>query len=314
MGFSAALEPLRLANDVRKQPLYEWYLTSADGSPVRASNGIEIPVNLPLPALPEVDMIIAVIGLDPVDYCTDSFVLKDFRRRARHGCMVGAINAGSFLLAEANLLTDRPCTVHWDYMNRFRARYPKIEVRPELFVIDRDIFTCSGGMASMDMMLHLIGRQWGIELALTVAEGFITPRIRTESDQQRMHLRTRFGINHQKMIDAIGVMERSLGSPLEVASVAKKVFLSTRQLERLFQSHFGVPPRRYYLRLRLERARDLLEHTAGRVAEVASQCGFDSAAHFTRAYKRIYQRTPKDDRLLWKQKRSLALNAEAMCR
>jgi AraC family transcriptional regulator, glycine betaine-responsive activator len=301
MSFAAAIEPLRSANRKSGAPLFEWLLASADGIPVTASNGIPIGVNGTLedvagPATGsggKLDMVIVCAGLDTPSLPN---VYPVLRRLVRHGVLVGAISTGSFILAEAGLLNGKRCTVHWEYRDAFRARYPQLQVTQDLYVIDREVFTCAGGTAALDMMLRFVEQVSSAELALAVAEQFIHAQIRKQEDHQRWDLPARYGIDHPKLIQAIVPMEGTLDEPLDTAEIARRTDLSTRQIERLFRQYLQSSPQVFYRRLRLARARTLLQHTLTPLRSIALECGFESTSHFCHAYKRVYGIPPTHER------------------
>ncbi|MDE2263511.1 MAG: AraC family transcriptional regulator, partial [Gammaproteobacteria bacterium] len=196
MAFAAAVEPLRAANRLSGSSLFAWQLVSADGNAVEASNGISVAVQGSLADLGKVDTVIACSGLEAPEVERSIKVHHQLRRLAHHGTVVGAISSGSFLLAEAGILAGRRCTVHWEYLEAFRTRYPQLEVTEDLYVIDRNVFTCSGGTAALDMMVHFISQAAGSQLALAVAEQFIHPQVRTQEEQQRLDLHARYRIEN----------------------------------------------------------------------------------------------------------------------
>jgi len=296
MAFSAAIEPLRSANRMGERQLFEWRLISVDGEPVVASNGIPIAVQESLDQLSKIDVLVVCAGLQPVQFGRGHKIHHHLRRLARHGSVVGAISSGSFILADAGLLAGRRCTVHWEYADAFRSRYPKLKVTQDLYVVDRDVFTCSGGTAALDMMLHFISEASEPKLALAVAEQFIHPHIRKQEDHQRLELHTRYGIDNPKLVEIISLMEGALEDPLEVREIADRLGVSTRQVERLFREHIGATPKTFYLRLRLARARTLLRHTLSPIRLVALECGFASTSHFCHAYKRVFGLAPTYER------------------
>ena len=281
MAFTSAVEPLRSANRMAGRTLYEWRLYSIDGGPVSASNGIQVVPHAPMSEVDREKITVLVTGIDVHRY-EDDQVLGFLRRMARTGSAIGALCTGAHVLARAGLLENRRCTIHWENLGGFTEEFPEIEVSSDLYEIDRDRFTCSGGTASLDMMLHLIGRQHGQTLANQVSEQFIHDRIREPHDHQRMELRARLGVSHPKLISVIGEMEGNLEEPLSQTDLADRAGLSTRQLERLFQV-FGLHTHRYYLTLRLQRARQLLVQTSMSILSVALACGFVSASHFPNA-------------------------------
>ncbi len=296
MSFAAATEPLRAANRLAGRELYSWCVVSADGTPVPASSGIDIVADRGLDDVGRLDTLFVVAGLAAHKY-KDRQVFARLRRISRGGCRIGAMSTGSYLLARAGLLEGYRSTIHWENAAAFREAFPDIEVSEELFEIDRDRLTCSGGTASLDLMLCLIDREHGRELATKVAEQFIHERIRDTHDHQRMALRNRLGISHPKMLAVIGDMEQHLEHPLPRSELARRANLSTRQLERLFRQYLNRTPTRYYLELRLLRARHLLTESTLSILDVALACGFVSASHFSKCYRECFAKTPREERL-----------------
>ncbi|MDJ0895034.1 MAG: GlxA family transcriptional regulator [Alphaproteobacteria bacterium] len=297
MAFTAAVEPLRAANRLSGKELYEWRIFTVDGEPAQASNGIEVVADAQIDAVDRFPAIIVCAGLDVQDV-HNSRLFAWIRRMERAGSAVGALCTGSQILARAGLLDGYRCTIHWENLGSFTEEFPDIEVTTDLFEIDRKRFTCSGGTAALDMMLHMIALQHGHDLATAVSEQFIHDRIREPHDHQRMGLRARLGISHSKLIGAISEMEANPEYPLRPSELAQKVGLSTRQLERLFRSYLQCTPTRYYLKLRLERARHLLKQTSMSVFDVALACGFVSASHFSKCYREFYGHAPREERRL----------------
>ena len=296
MAFTAAVEPLRAANLYARRPLYEWQIIGQDTGPVSCSNGTMV---LPQAAIDEVqrlDNVVICSGLD-AHLVEDKKLLGWLRRMGRQGARLGALSDGAFILARAGLLDGYRCTIHWNCLDSFMEVFPELEVSADLYHIDRTRFTCSGGTASMDMMLSMIEMDHGRELALQVAEQFMHERIRGDDDTQRMPLRQRLGLSHPRLLQAIKLMEENLEYPLSLTELAKECGVSTRQLERLFNKYLGRTPRRYYLELRLKRAQMLLTQSSMPVMEVALACGFVSASHFAKCYKELFNHAPRTTRL-----------------
>jgi transcriptional regulator GlxA family with amidase domain len=296
MAFSAALEPLRSANRLLGREYYQWVIVSADGDAVVASNGIPIAAQAAFSAVEGIDLLLVCIGLDPLQVQAYPGLRGRLRQLASRGCQVGGVSGGPFLLAEAGLLDGRRCTVHWEYSDFFAARYPRAKLQQDVFVVDRGVFTCSGGTAALDMTLHFIREHHGSDLAMSVAEQFIHPRIREQGDRQRMAVHTRYRITSPKLAEAIELMEQALADPPGLGDIAQRVELSARQVERLFQRHIGTSPSEFYLSLRLARARTLLRDTSQSVRAIAAECGFKSTSHFSSSYRRAYARRPTDER------------------
>ena len=295
MAFASAIEPLRAANRLSGEPLFGWQLYSRDGSPVRASNGIDIAVHGSIRDRLVLDLLLVCAGTANVGE-RDEALANWLRSAARAGAAIGGISLGAYALANAGLLDGRRCALHWENLAAFAERFPRIRTTTDIFVIDGNRYTCSGGTAALDMMLQLIATRHDWALANDVSEQFIHPRIRGTDDKQRMALQSRLGIANRKLIDAVGMMEEAIEDPRDVRDIAATIELSPRQLERLFAKYLNVNPSRYYLELRLDRARTLLAQTTRPILDVAVACGFASASHFSRCYRALYGRKPSDER------------------
>ena len=301
IAFASAIEPLRLANRLSDKALYEWMLVSSDGGPVAASNGISVNPHVAMSEIdgagkPEVPTLILVSGVGAEVY-DEPGTFAWLRRLDRRGADIGALCTGAHVLARAGLLEGRVCTLHWENIPSFRETYPDIEVTDDLFEIDGNRFTCSGGTAALDLMIHLIRAEHGDELATRVSEECILDHVRGGREHQRMPLAVRLGVDNRKLIDSIHLMETHLEEPLAQGALAAAVGISRRQLERLFRRHVGRPPNRYYMQLRLDRARKLLLQTDMAVVDVAMACGFVSASHFAKCYRRLHGVTPRQARI-----------------
>ena len=297
IAFASAIETLRLANRHAERRLYEWQLLSVDGAAVSASNGIALMPDGRISDFERARTAIVCSGIE-VERFDVGPVRGWLRRLDRLGCDIGALCTGAHVLARVGLLQGYRCTIHWENLAGFVEEFPDIEVSTDLFEIDRNRFTCCGGTAAIDLMLHLIAMQHGEALATTVSEQLILDRIRGAHDHQRMPLRSRLKINNPKLIEVIGLMETHLEDSLSQENLATGVELSRRQLERLFRRHLGASPARFYLGLRLNRARLLLHQTDMSVIDVALACGFVSASHFSKCYRQAYGRTPRAERTL----------------
>ncbi len=295
MPVTAAIEPLRTANRVSSKTLYKWTLHSLDGQPVTASNGLVTMVNGDLETVPQDSVVMVCSGLN-VQHNADKRLLSWLRKMARRGTEIGAVCTGAHILAEAGLLDGYKCTIHWENIPGFNEAFPDIEATGGLFEIDEDRFTSAGGTTSLDMMLSMISSQHGQEIAAQVAEAVLHAPIRHHSENQRLSLPARIGARHPKLIAIIEKMEDNLEDPLSPSLLAKQAGLSTRQLERLFRRYLDRSPKRYYLELRLKKARSLLLQTDMSVINVALASGFSSPSHFSKCYRGFYGRTPYRER------------------
>ena len=294
IGFISAIEPLRVANRFRGE-LYRWHVLSADGGAVLASNGMSVNADAALEPLKKGATLWVVAGFEPLKFVTP--VLERWLHRLDNdGVILGGIDTGSVVLADAELLDGHRVTLHWEAIEAFKESYPQLSVTQELFEIDRRRITCAGGTASIDLMLDLIGQAHGSELAIQVSEQFVLGRIRPRKDHQRMEIASRYGIRNKKLVHVIGEMEAHSEPPLTTLALADSINVTRRQLERLFRLHLNDTPSGFYLRLRLEKARQLLRQTDMSVLEVSIACGFESPSYFTRSYRARFARCPREDR------------------
>ena len=307
IAFATALDPLRSANRMLGYDAYQWRLASLDGRPVKASNGVECAVNTSLEeerrkmgGSDRPDMVIVCSGLNVESY-NNRTAYAWLREEYNRGVAVGGLCTGAHVLAAAGLLSNKRCAIHWENLPGFAEAFPKANVFADLFEVDQNIYTCAGGTAALDMMLKLIGEDYDDSLVNRVCEQVLTDRVRSPTDRQRLPLRARLGVQNAKVLSIIELMEANLSEPLSLIEVAGHVGLSRRQIERLFRTEMGRSPARYYLEIRLDRARPLLVQSSMPVVEVAVACGFVSASHFSKCYRELYSRSPQQERLDRKQ-------------
>jgi transcriptional regulator GlxA family with amidase domain len=294
-AFSGAIEPLRLANRVSGNTLYEWRTVTGSGETVRASNGVTLVADGGLDEVGRASTIIVVGGTD-VKRATTKPVLTWLRRESRKGHRIGAVCTGAWTLAQAGLLDGRSCTIHWENRDSFEEDFPDVTLKPNIYVIDHGRATAAGGTASTDLLLKLIALSHGTGLANLVADQLIHTQIRPESDEQRLSIPTRIGIRNPRLSAIIQMMEDNIEEPISPAVLAAEVGMSTRQLERLFRRYLNRSPKRHYMDLRLQKARNLLLQTDMSVINVALACGFTSPSHFSKCYRALYRTTPYRER------------------
>lgn len=295
LSFAAAIEPLRIANRMSGQVLYRWTLMSESGAPVACSNGTRIAADSALGEIGRDDVVLVCGGID-VRANTSVAVLNWLRRVARRGSVMGGLCTGAHALAKAGLLDGRRATIHWENRDGFSEDFPEVALTKTVFAIDGNRITAAGGTASLDLMLTLIADDHGKDLANAVADQMIYAAIRTETDVQRLSIPARIGVRHPRLAEVIAKMESHIEEPASPAELAAAVGMSTRQLERLFRRYLNRSPKRYYMELRLARARNLLMQTGMSVIEVALASGFTSPSHFSKCYRAQYGTTPYRER------------------
>ncbi|MDE0589609.1 GlxA family transcriptional regulator [Halocynthiibacter sp. C4] len=295
LGFASAVEALRIANRNAQNDIYSWTLLSEDGAPVTCSAGVEYNVDGPLAELQRDDTVILCGGLNIAEATTPK-LLSWIRRESRRGLSIVGLCTSAHVLAKAGLLNGRRATIHWENQDGFLEDFPDVHMARSVFVIDGKFATTAGGTSSIDLMLKLIAEDQGEDLANSVADQLIYTSIRTDQDRQRLSTPTRIGVRHPKLATVIQTMENNLEDPISPSVLAEQVGMSTRQLERLFRRYLNRSPKRYYMEIRLQKARNLLIQTDMSVINVALASGFTSPSHFSKCYRAQYDTTPYRER------------------
>ena len=266
-----------------------------DGDVAYCSAGMGLKLDGDLGEVGRDDVVMVCGGID-VQAATTKKLLSWLRREARKGVPVAGLCTAAYSLAKAGLLDGKRATIHWENQDSFSEEFQDVELTKSVFVVDEKRWTTAGGTSSIDLMLKLIAEDHGEELANSVADQLIYSAIRTDQDTQRLSVPTRIGVRHPKLSQVIQIMEQNIEEPISPSILAKDVGMSTRQLERLFRRYLNRSPKRYYMELRLQKARNLLMQTDMSVINVALACGFASPSHFSKCYRSHYNTTPYRER------------------
>lgn len=295
IALATVVDPLRLANAVLERPAYVWVTLGLAGEPVISSDGIRVVPDAGLADGLAFDTVF-VIGPNPIPRRGFGEISAWLRRQAARGTAVGGVDTGAYYLAQAGLLTDHRCTIHWEDRERLLENFPGLQVTERLFEVDRDRYTCSGGVSPLDMMTWLLSRPPGSrELAEKVAHLLVAQR-READALQNVPLRERFANVPAPVLDALELMESNLEEPLHVDELAHYLRTSRRTLERLFAQHLQTTPSRKYLELRLAHARLAVLRSQRSLDDIAQSFGFVSTSHFIVRYRQAHGRTPAVDR------------------
>lgn len=295
IAVSNALEPLRMANRITGQGLYEWSIVSLDGLPAKSSSGLELAPTTALDKVGAADIVFVCGGVN-VREAVSPALGTALRRLAERRVPLGSLCTGGYALAKAGLLDNFQATIHWENLSALREEFPRVRISDQLFTIDRDRFTCSGGTAPLDLMLNLIRLKLGSRISQLVSEQFMMERVRSDKDRQYVPLRAQVGPSHRSLIKVAQLMEEHIEKPMPLDRIAKATGLSRRQIERLFKRHLNCVPKRYYLEMRLRRARELLLQTAMPIMDITTACGFQSPPHFSKCYRNQFGHPPSVER------------------
>ena len=295
LSFSSALDALRIANRMSGKKLYDWTFIGESEEFVSCSAGTKFKLDNPLIELHRDDTIL-LCGGTAIQASTTKKLIGWLRREARRGLVIGGLCTAAYPMAKAGLLEEKKATIHWENQDSFAEEFLEVELTKTVFVCDGNRYTTAGGTSSIDLLLKIIADDHGEELANAVADQMIYSSIRTDQDTQRLSVPTRIGVRHPKLSKVIQMMEINIEEPISPSVLAKDVGMSTRQLERLFRRYLDRSPKRYYMELRLQKARNLLMQTDMSVINVALACGFASPSHFSKCYRAHYDTTPYRER------------------
>jgi transcriptional regulator GlxA family with amidase domain len=291
MCVASAIDPLRAANRVAGETLFDWRVVSLDGAAPLTTSGLPIAVSGPFNPADRPDVLVIVGGFGTREFGSGR-TTTGIRRVARAARSVGGVEAGTWLLGRAGLLEGRAATTHWEDLEDFAAAFPGADVRPDRYVIDGPVFTAGGASPIFDLMLHLVRSRLGMAVALDVASVFIYDQARAATDAQPLVSLGRLDGYHPRLAQAVRLMESHVDRPLPVSAIARRAGVTARTLEKTFLSSIGETPGAYYLRLRLNVARRLVLDTREPMAAIAARTGFSSAAAFSRAFSRTFGEAP----------------------
>lgn len=294
-AFANFVDVLRLAADEgdRSRPiLCDWKVLSDTANPVPSSCGVDVQPHERLGDPARFDYLVVVGGLmDEIPKLSTSY--SDFLRRAAalHVPLVG-ICTGAFILHRAGLMAGYRCCVSWfhhaDFLEQFDGLKP---VSDQIFVVDRDRLTCSGGVSSAHLAAYLVGRHVGQAQATKSLHIMIIDEAELAEKPQPgipMELRT----DHPLVKKALLLMQQNIDTPCPIEEIARRLEVNKRQIERRFQAEIGISPGLAYETIRLEHASFLLRHSDRSVTSIALEAGFCDASHFIRTFKARRGQTP----------------------
>lgn len=291
LAFSSAIEPLRIANQLAQKPLFRWEVRSLTGDPVISSSGVPVGVTGDLTEIPPEAVLLLCAGNGALRSVTAPYV-NALNRHYRHGGQVGGICTGAVGLAKAGLLAKRKFTLHWENQLELQEAFPDLHPTSRKFEIDRNVLTCGGGSASIDLMLDIIASSYGADFASIVSEMCIRRTHLGVEEDQRSSLAMLLQTRNPILLAIVGHMQKNLEEPLSLEELTDKTGYSRRHIERVFKTNLGQSPGTYYRNLRLDHARTLLSTTNKRLIDIAAASGFVSVSHFSRLFKARYGISP----------------------
>ncbi len=278
-------------------PRYEQKLVSIDGASVTTESGLEL-VTTPIDELKgRPDTLLIAGGFGVFDAFTEPAIIEWLKETGALVPRLVTVCTGTFLAAQAGLLDGQRVATHWARARRLQEQFPELDVDADaLFLESGDVWTSAGVTAGMDLALALVERDHSPKVAQVVARWLVL-HLRRPGGQSQFAAPVWF---EPSRIDAVRHAQQIIaGDPtadLSANKLAASVGISARHLTRLFQAELGVTPARYVERIRVERARDLLDHSSHSVAQIARQSGFKTAETMRRAFHRRLGTSPDDYR------------------
>jgi transcriptional regulator GlxA family with amidase domain len=299
-GFAASdlgtgADVLNAANRAGASLGFCWRTASETGAPVTSSSGVRVAVDGALPPVRGGDCVVLCGGAPERKAQPGKALVSWLRRAMRGGAEVCALGDAVRVAADSGLAGGRRLSAHWMMHPVMTEDFPQAEITCSVFEQDRSLITCGGGAATLDLFISFVEQRRGPALASQVADLLLCASIRACSDRQTRNDQCRFGMRHPKLSEALALISRNIEEHLSPSDIAAQVGLSTRQLERLFQKYVGSSPKSYITELRLDRSRILLKHSSMRVIDVAIACGFSSAGHFSKLYRKRFGTSPHSE-------------------
>lgn len=268
---------------------------------IRSSGGLPVYIEQGLEALKEADLIV-IPGWPDIDSPIEQCVVEAVRQAHRHGARVASLCSGVVVLAEAGLLDSGKATTHWRFIDRIASRFPRVDFDPDVLYVDRGtILTAAGSAAGMDLCIHIVRQDFGVEKANIVARGLIMPPHREGGQSQfipqpvpRAYEATRIGA-------VVEHMRQNLGDSHPVKDLAKLAGMSLRTFQRRFEALTGLPPSTWLMRKRLRVACELLECTTVHgLEEIALLSGFGSLPTMRHHFRKMLKTSPRSYRQVYR--------------
>lgn len=297
MAFTGAVDAIVTANLLSRNPLYRFQAVSLEGSAVLSDLGISIAADADLNSLDATDLdILIVCGGYRSDLSPPRAVLERLKAIARKGATMGSLWNGSCVLAKAGLLDGYACTVHPESRAGLEESCPRVKLLPTPFVIDRDRISSAGANSALGMMLAVIRHQHGDDVVHGIEDILACDRGPEDIPDRPMPVLEGSAALPDALRAILKLMESNIEEPLSIDDLAHYAQVSRRQIDRLFQRYMKSTPSRYYLELRITRARRLLLQTNAPITSIAIACGFTGAPHFSRCYRDFFGVSPSKAR------------------
>ncbi len=291
--FGCAVEVFGLDRPEMGPGWYRYAVAAAEPGPLRAAGGLSVTADAGLEALGRAGTII-IPGWRGAASPVPEPLCVALRAAHANGARLLSLCSGVFVLAATGLLDGRRATTHWRYHEALAAKHPAIRIVPDVLYVDEgELLTAAGSAAGLDLMLHLVRRDYGPEAANSVAHRLVIPAHREGDQVQRLLRPVRKargpGLRLAAVLDAV---QADPAQDWTIARLARAAALSPRGLHRRFQEATGQSPGAWLITARLRRACDLLLDPTRPVADIAAEAGFGSTATLRLHFRSRFGTTP----------------------
>ena len=281
-------------------PLFQVEIASLDGGPIKCIGGMEINAHRDIASVQETDLLIipSVLNINQT-MAREGAVVPWIKEMYERGAHVAAICTGAFVLAETGLLDGKAATTHWGLTEDFRARYPKVSLKPELLITDHgDLFTAGGSNACFDIGLYLVRKYCGLDVARKLAKTFLHDLDRV-SQAPWIAFQCQRGHGDKEIRRAQELLEKNYSEQYNFDEFARELGMSRRTFERRFKTATGDSPLQYLQRMRVEAAKRMLETENSNFDEIAYAVGYEDRSFFSKVFTQYAGLTPKTYRQKW---------------
>jgi len=291
MVLACLLEPLRVVRDQTGADI-RWNILTDGDQAVASSSGLSVSPELPMADAPSPDLVLIIGG----DAFRDGKVATPARKLGQliQGATVIAADTGAWVLARGGFLNARKVTLHWQLLEEFAEEFPEVEVLPNRHVQDGRFWTCGSAASAFDLMLHFIRDRFGASVAFDAGAMFLHDNARRHGASYPDQTLSQAVSPRLKRV--VVLMSEALEIPWPIPTLAEQAHISERSLRRLFWTELQTTPGRYYLLLRLARARELLRFSDLSLDQIAVRCGFASATTLVRSLRKNFPNDPLQDR------------------
>lgn len=289
------IEPFRAANRVSAEELFSIDFFAADPDTPPVSMNIAVPLTGEFEDRRKFDLVFLLVTYDVADVAKPN-LFKWLRRQTAAGAHVCGVDAGPILLAEAGLLNGYAATCHWTGMASLKELAPKSRVVEQLYVIDRNRSTCAGQAASLDHSMTLLKMMCGEALYNLVCNELIYAAPRPADTRQREIVNGQPFMINPILRRAQQIMQETIEEPLEIEAIADRCGVTVRELQYLFKRHLNTSPKKLYMGLRLQHAKELLLYSSLSIRETGLACGFTTPSAYYRAFHSVYRQSPQQYR------------------